>query len=322
MADRCVVLGGGLSPAPIARATGLAVLDMPVSPTRCLADVLSSRLDESFQLPEGVRPIVLRSEGMPIARRLPEGLELLTEQRRYRGPAGAVRDVCGEGDPDAWIAVIEGNRYFGESLSPVVARATGDADVVVGANPDRTPSGVYLLRRRVIEMTPRLGFLDLKEQLLKKLIAAGGRAVSANLHGMGVFAVRTRLDLLQAVERESVRERSRRATLYARRVVAAQKWTSVVEPGATVDPDSVLVESVVMAGSDIGPGAVVVRSLVCPGAVIRPGEELVDRVVTSHSKTCAREESTTRVGRPVSAGAPVPNGRSRFELVRRTFLRL
>lgn len=259
---------------------------------------------------------------MPIARRLPDGIELRTEKRRYRGPAGAVRDVCGEGDANAWIAVVEGNRYFGESLAPIAARATDDADVVVGTNPDRTPSGVYLLRRRVIEMTPELGFLDLKEQLLKKLIAAGGRAVSANLQGDGVFPVRTRIDLLRAVDHESAQENALNASLYARHVVAAQKWSSVIEPGATVDPDAVLVESIVMAGSDIGPGAVVVRSLVCPGAVIRPGEELVDRVVTSHSKTCAREESTTRVGRSDSTVGTESNSRTRFDLVRRTLLRL
>lgn len=317
--DRCVILGGGITPVPLARATGMAVLDLPIRGDTTLAQLLCDRLEEIFRLPEGQRALVVRSEGLPIPRRLPDCLQLMTEPQRYRGPAGAVRDVCGDGDPDAWILVVEGNRYLGESLEVLVRHATGEADVVIGTNPDRSPAGVYLIRRRVINMTPSMGFLDLKEQLLNKCRANGGRTVAAVFKDTGVFQIRTRVELLRAIEIDSREQHERGHSLYVKRVVAQQKWPSLIQSDSTVDPEAVVIESVVMDGADVGPGAVVVRSIVCPGAVVRPGAELVDRVVTPHSSTCSREEVTTRLGsgRP---DAPTVSVRSGIRMVRKALL--
>jgi len=317
--DHCVILGGGITPVPLARATGMAVLDLPIRGDTTMGELLCERLADTFRLPEGQRALVVRSEGLPIPRRLPDCLELMTEPQRYRGPAGAVRDVCGRGDPDAWILVVEGNRYLGESLEVLVRHATEDADVVVGTNPDQSPAGVYLLRRRVVDMTPTMGFLDLKEQLLNKCRANGGRTVAAMFKGVGVFQIRTRVELLRAIETDSREQAEQVHSLYVKRVVAQQKWASLIQSDSTVDPEAVVIESVVMDGADVGPGAVVVRSIVCPGAVVRPGAELVDRVVTPHSSTCSREEVTTRLGtgRP---DAPTVSVRSGIRMVRRALL--
>ncbi|MFG0307525.1 MAG: hypothetical protein ACF8Q5_15090 [Phycisphaerales bacterium JB040] len=317
--DHCVILGGGISPVPLARATGMAVLDLPIREDTTLGQLVRDRLTETFRLPAGQRALVVRSEGLPIPRRLPECLQLMTEPQRYRGPAGAVRDVCGRGDPDAWILVVEGNRYMSESLAPMVRQAGDDADVVIGTNPDSSPAGVYLLRRRVVDMTPTMGFLDLKEQLLNKCRASGGRTVAASFAGAGVFQIRTRSDLLRAIEIDSRTRHDRGHSLYVKRVVAQQKWASLILPNSTVDPEAVLIESVVMDGADVGPGAVVVRSVVCPGAVVRPGTELVERVVTPHSSTCPREESTTRFGVD-TGGSPTLGVRGGIALVRRALM--
>ncbi len=55
----------------------------------------------------------------------------------------------------------------------------------------------------------------------------------------------------------------------------------VIEPGAVVASDAVVVDSVVMDGARIGAGAVVARSIIGPGAIVGDGEEVVGCLVRS-----------------------------------------
>ncbi|MEQ8770543.1 MAG: hypothetical protein RIB60_08550 [Phycisphaerales bacterium] len=215
-----------------------------------------------------------------------EMIETIRERDAYRGPAGAIRDVTGDLHPDAWALVIEATRYYSGSIDAVLAAISrDDVDVLVTCNADRTPAGVYAMRRSVLDHVASVGYVDLKEQLLARARAAGDRVRVVEQPDGVSFPLRTRAELLRAASMSGGERGTDRHG--SARVLTGERWASVVAADASIDASAVIVESVVMPGARVEANTVVARSIVCPGAHVAADSVVLDQTVraeTPHRK--------------------------------------
>ncbi len=305
----CVLLAGGPRPSPLALETGCSVLDLTLTPTRTVLGVWIERLTELCPL-SGPRlevrivhdertpePIVVSDPG-------PLEVRIDRERRSYRGPAGITRDECADLDESDRVLVVEAGRLAGCSLRPLLMdHAQTGADVTIGANPDGSTSGIYVVRVGSLSLVPKNGFMDLKEQWLQKALGAGLDLRVHRFPEPGVISLRTREQFLGA---------ARRLNGFSDPMQSITEWPDASEPGggddrsvlartSTIAPGAVVLDSVVMDHATIAAGAVVVRSLVCPRAVVGPDEVVVDGFVTRNGVGLSVGKGIlTRLGRDSS----------------------
>ncbi|TVQ58849.1 MAG: hypothetical protein EA379_12505 [Phycisphaerales bacterium] len=283
----CVVLGGGLQSSPLQSLCHISVLDLPITPGVSVLDHVLGRVEEAHAAASRSLPVrVVYGDPVPRpskpAARQGLEIEIVREANRWRGPAGVLLDVCDHLPSDANILVIEGARWYGAPIGPLVeAHAQRGAEVTIAQAADRSPAGVYVIRRSSLDPTPRLGFMDLKEQLLGRLLAEGRRIVVHTLATPGTMPLR-----------------SLEGYLRAGRVASGSsgEW-SVLDPDCEVGEGAVVVSSVIMRGARIEPGAVVARSIVLEGAVIQSGAETVDSVVQPGAVLQPPDPFSDRTGR-------------------------
>jgi NDP-sugar pyrophosphorylase family protein len=266
-----IILAGGLRPTPLSDSTHCSVLDLWLTPQRTVLDLW-------LELISGVGDIdvkVLWNDGVP--RPSIGGVAcgsratLVPDLSGFRGPAGAVRDACVTVDPNALVLVCEATRFVDADLVEMVEAHVGmDADVTVACNRDRTPAGVYLIRRPLLDYVPPIGFMDLKEQWLGKVIGAGHGVFAHRLESGASHVLRTREQFLAAA-------RAANGVM----PIGRMEDGCMISSGATVHETAMLWDSVVMGGATIDAGAVVVRSLVGPGAYVRSHDVIVDKVVAA-----------------------------------------
>jgi hypothetical protein len=281
----CLLLAGGLKPSPLAASAGVSVLDLSLRPG---CSVLSFWLDRFRELgSESATPSIhivcgsstpkpseaaARDRGMPLLH--------TADTQDFRGPAGAAKDACSSYPPEAMLLIAEAARYVNGSLVPMLAEhARSGADVTVASNPDNSPAGVFIIRCRTLSLVPPIGFMDLKEQWLGKVLEAGLAVRVYRLPGFCSYELRTREDFLAAA---GVTGGLVNTTLpHSADVIGngnsagVQRWDDGVEVGA----GAAIVNSVVMAGCRIGAAAVVARSVLCPLAQVPAGAVVVDAVI-------------------------------------------
>ena len=221
------------------------------------------------------------------------------ESREYRGPAGVAKDACERYAPDATIVLVEGARCVTCSLLGLLAdHAASGAAVTVGCNADGSPAGVYAIRRSSLDLVPKGGFMDLKEQWLNRLIGSGADVRVHVLRGGIGMPLRTLEQYLAAVGEMNDWSESKVHLDHDAEACDRQRTRhAVVHEGAKVGEGAVLIDSVVMPGATIGAGAVVARSLVCEGAVVPAGAEIVEGVVAGRGgpKVMVRKGAMSRV---------------------------
>jgi NDP-sugar pyrophosphorylase family protein len=139
---------------------------------------------------------------------------------------------------------------------------------------------VFALRRAALDLVNRLGFMDLKEQWLTKMLAAGGKAFAHPLRGRGAMPLRTRRNLLDAARVGAGLDVSERVAepVSRRRTERGVSGATVLCAGARVAASAVVHDAVVMPGAEVGEDAVVVRTIVAPGVRVENGSELIDVV--------------------------------------------
>jgi hypothetical protein len=267
--SRCVIFGGGLKASPLQSLCRCSVLDLHIIPSMSVLDLVLGRVAELSAGDGGPLPVRVgfgEPVPAPAAPRARDGLEvaIVSEPQRWRGPAGLLLDLCADLSGDALILVLEGARWFGCSLAPLLVQHSRHApDVTIATAQDSTPAGAYIVRRSALDQVPRLGFLDLKEQFFGRLLAGSARLSVCPLEHARSIPLRTLADFLSA----------------ARFAGGSPPDWSLIDPAADVDPTAVIISSVVMRGARIGPGALVARSLVLDGGVVKTGTETVDSVV-------------------------------------------
>lgn len=283
--DVAIILAGALRASPLASQTRLSVLDLPVCGDATVLENWLNRLDELAAFAPGgilnVR-VVYDEIGMrPSAPCVPEGLDvsLIAEPKPFRGPAGAALDVCPKIDAQGVVMILEGARFASGSLLPVLLEhCRSGAQVTVGRNSDKTPAGVYMVCREMMNLIPDMGFFDLKEQWLGRLVESESIVRVFDLEQSGTYLLRTREQFLRAMQ---VAAQNRSAANVNGFIggSAADMRPRVVARGAQVADDAVILDSIVLNGAVIESGALVARSVVCPGAVVRAGTMVVDAVV-------------------------------------------
>jgi glycosyltransferase involved in cell wall biosynthesis len=279
----CILLAGGLRPSALVAATGRSVLDLSLTTQRTVLDCWIDRLTESsapFRRPVPIRVVhdAILPPPWPSARGAGH-VVIEQEPKALRGPAGVIRDLCHEYRPDQHVVVAEAARYVSSSLLPMlVDHVRHRADVTVAANPDGTPAGMYVIRCGALGLIPAVGFMDLKEQWLRRAVDAALNVRVHDVDGPGTLPLRSRRQFL-------------RAAAVANAVAAAQRGGADLLPaeeitglrvictGSLIGPGAVVEGSIVMPGAAIGSNAVVVRSLVAPNGRVEPGSDIVDAIV-------------------------------------------
>ncbi len=287
-----LVLAGGLRPSPLSAECGRSVLDLPLATDQTVLMCWLNRFAELGGRDRSrleVRIIHNQHTPAPAIPFPPASIEVLIEResRDYRGPAGVAKDACERYDPEATIIVVEGARCVTCAISGLVREhAVSGAAITVGCNPDRSPAGVYAVRRSSLDLVPGGGFMDLKEQWLSRVVASGASVrVHVLANGLSI-PLRTLDQYIAAVgEVNGWRASSVHQDESPDMCDRARTSHTVLTPGATVGDGAVLIDSVVMGGTTIGRGAIVARSLVCEGAVVPAGAEIVGSVVTGRGAT-------------------------------------
>jgi hypothetical protein len=129
----------------------------------------------------------------------------------------------------------------------------------------------------VLDLIPRIGFMDLKEQLLGRAVERGFHVAVCDLKAGRPVRIRTRRQLLSASGAAHPLTASTRNGLLARSRFGA----NCICDGAEVAESAHVLDSVVMPGARVEEGAVVVRSVVFDGGIVRRGVAVVDCCVST-----------------------------------------
>jgi hypothetical protein len=297
-----VILAGSLRHSPLREAMNVHALCLPIGRSGALLDGWLALMKSVAGL-HVVRVVVTSEEdaislrsALPKEHRLPGSLpsvEVMAEPAAWRGAGGVVRDVT-EGLPsDAIILVCEGTRLPPSTLDPLL-HAAADTQLagVVGVCGEDTPAGVYAFRRSAIELVPRIGYSDMKEQLLPTLAKTGQSIVVAPL-GEDLWPMNDLETYLAAVRHSlattslnnansdttdtpSLLRVSSRASVSGSAILDG---FCIIEPGAVIEDGAVVHDSVILWGATVGGGAVVSRSVVAPLASIEPRERAVRSII-------------------------------------------
>jgi hypothetical protein len=305
----CVLLAGGLRPSPLVLATGRNILDLYATERRSNLDVWLARLE-----PLGKMPVRVVHGGETPAPMTPPhddwpDLTIERDPEGYRGPAGVIRDLCVDYPGESTVLVGEASRFVSCDISELVREhRRKNADATVGMNPDGSPAGVIAIRRSALDCIGPVGFVDLKEQWLNKVISTGGAVLAHPLRGAGAMLLRTRSDLLAAAkvvcgilseppDMEPVFLHAASGPAHGESgdtIQRPQTGFSVICSGARVATSAFIHDAVVMPGAEVGERAIVVRSVIAPGVRVESGAELIDVVAGANGARSDQWAASTK----------------------------
>lgn len=227
--------------------------------------------------------------------RVPTGvlLEVVPDPMPDRGPAGVVRDLlAGDGidahdpAPDR-VLVIEGSRpapigaaVLAELLEGPMRAADGEPGagaIRISVSADATPAGAVVLDRESVRRIASIGFVDLKEQLVNAVIAAGGSVRAIRTDG-GAPRIRDRIGYLREVAARLATGAPSIGAGASVHPTAAVRGASLVARDGVVGEEAFVMDSVVLPGARVGARAVVARSIVPPGVEVPASALVVDEV--------------------------------------------
>lgn len=288
-----ILLAGGLRTSDLHQSLGFPVPGLPLEPRRTVLQAWIDVLRADHRLLDASLVLTCSSEGdrewfsAEVRRMTNAGpIEVMLDRRPHRGVGGLVADTISERDPDLDVMVVEVTTLPPPSVSNAIDALRDASALVVGASLDDRPAGVVVLKRRVLEIVPRIGYLDLKEQFIPQAVARGFRAVPACVTSTAV-RLSDRRNYLRAVRIWQERGPTSEAE---RRLPFVSAGSSVVCDGAVVHERAVIRDSVVLPGAVIASGAVVARSVVGPLIRIPENTIVVDGVVADPSLARRRPE--------------------------------
>ncbi len=302
--DAVILLAGGLRPSPLVQGTGISVLDLPLQQNQTVLEnwieKLSLLRDATQQtIDQAVVAYTANSPrpSLPISPGSLPTFRFVCDQTGLRGPAGTVRDLCQHLPPDANIFLGEASRFVNGDLRYLLrAHLETAADITLGQNPDGEPAGIYLTKRKTLDLVPAEGFIDLKEQWLPRAVGAGCIIRVVTGDKTPCQPLRTWKQFMQAIRASNQPEADQRLPLRFFSPSDHPLSNVVIKKqGANVAKHAQIMNSVLMPGSIVDEGAVIARSYIGPGVHITAGEKVVDRMIQSNNGA-ASPTNETRTG--------------------------
>jgi len=290
-----ILLAGRIRPSPLREALDIPVLCLPIGRRGSLLDAWLTLLASVPGLTEV--QVVVNSPGDADAVRTAAGsshalescgasLRVIAEPAAWRGAGGIVRDVSIGVDSSSIVLVCEAKRLPPATLAPMFVPYDTDPDIsgVVGLCGLDEPAGVYTFSRQALDLVPRIGYFDLKEQFLPAMANEERRVLTARL-GDWVHRIRDVNSYLGAVRQSMMIEGAEQSAIrIAPRASvsgsAVLDGVCVVEHGGVVEDGAVVHDSVILWGATVGGGSVVSGSVIGPLAVVEPRTRVIRSVVT------------------------------------------
>jgi NDP-sugar pyrophosphorylase family protein len=233
-----------------------------------------------------------------------------------RGAAGCVKDAGALTDAEVFL-VTDGTSIPTADIAGLLQhhRETGAAMTVVArrcltklsGQPQRQPTGTYVVNRDVLDAVPATSYQDIKENLIPRLYAQGRHIalysvddVSPRVLSAGGYLALNRW----MVERMAARLNQSEGTADTTRTVIAHPTARVSDEATVVGPvvlgagarirsSAVVVgPTIIGAGTTVGEGAVVTRSVVWEDCTI--GERAVLDQCLLADEACVEPETTLR----------------------------
>jgi len=284
-----IILAGGIRPAPLSNALGTPVLCLPVAHETTLLSAWLHRLTNIGSC-RSVYVVVSSETDADAIRAVAQGIvddgqtscapQVMVEPHRWRGTAGAVRDVAATVLSDDALVVVEAAVVPPSRAGRVLDTVSASAGAAIGIDTDSSPAGVYAFRPAVLEAIPSIGFYDIKEQLVPSLHVLGSAARVVTVTDR-VVRIRDRTGYLAAVA--DFTEITHMSTTDAGSYPRVDPSASVVghciiDPSVVVERDVLVDSSVVLDDVVVRAGATISRSVIGSGVEIEPGALIVDGV--------------------------------------------
>lgn len=208
-------------------------------------------------------------------------LEVKTDKNEHRGTAGTLRDtIIGREDAND-LLLIEGTTIPPSNID-VVAETNIDDEGIAGAiiqTQQSEPAGMIILKRNVLDLVPEVGFFDLKEQLLPKVISDGKRVIVREIDDQlrRITRVEEYLDHIARFPRPTKSRGDLDPWIHETAQVdptAVVTSSVLIGKGVQVGPGAIIDQAVLLEGSQIGADALITRSVVKPNAQIQAGTRL------------------------------------------------
>src|SRR5690606_38525829 len=102
------------------------------------------------------------------------GFSVERDPQVLRGTAGLLHDVCAGYTPDAQVLVLNAAQLLAAPVTQLFAQLRSvNGDVTLASDHHHCATGVMLLTVKTLREVPAVGFYDLKEQLLPRLMDQG-----------------------------------------------------------------------------------------------------------------------------------------------------
>ena len=237
----------------------------------------------------------------------------ILDRADHRGTAGALRDVVLDRSIENRILLVEGTSMPAGNLASIFDPGIEDESVegVFARTDSSEPAGALLLKARAFDLVPEVGFFDLKEQLLPRVIEQEKKIL---VRSVGAETIRLTqpedyLDLVRALGRRGDSTRSTGPWIHPNAQVdpsAIIGENVLIDEGVQVGPGSIIQRSVLLKGAQVGSDALIARSIVRPNLQIAPKARLIDsdEVLLDARGTWSRNATRTpfAISKPPLAG--------------------
>ena len=221
-------------------------------------------------------------------------ISLLRDQTEHRGTAGTLMDFVNKSANKNDILVIEGTMIPPAHPHKIFDREffeREDIAGVFGRTDNGQPAGMMLLKRRVLDLVPDIGFFDLKEQLLPRVLERGNTILVRSITDdtTRLSSQENYFDCNKILGARLDQDKPHGPWIHPDAHVHSEVTLGVnvlVGPGARIDPGVVLEDAIILGGAHIGMNSLVIQSIVMGSAKIPANTRLIrsEEYVVDHRK--------------------------------------
>ncbi len=211
-------------------------------------------------------------------------VQVQIDSSEHRGTAGVLSDFSGmvsEGlDEESWFVVVEANSCPRADLISVRDKIeTLGSGLIIGVDDQDSPTGLFAISRSVLDLVPRIGYFDLKEQLVPRAVEHKFPVV--DVPQQRTFKIDSLVNWRKAIASlaQDIRDPAVQSGCEESELIG----DCLIDVGAKIR-GATIINSIIMRGAIVEPGAIVARSVVAAHAVIPSGMSVVDGVYLMQEK--------------------------------------